>query len=125
MSSVRPSTHTEKEGNLQTTSPWNPVRLRALIRAPDGLTRTQLSHHVHRNLPAEQLDRALQALTAAGRAKHTRINTGGRPAERWHASLPASAPAPPYWGRGDAFENLLQEPWVVSPAGEGWAESAE
>ena len=61
----------------------------ALIRAPDGLTRTQLSHHVHRNLPSEQLDRALQALTAAGRARHTRINTGGRPAERWHASLPA------------------------------------
>jgi hypothetical protein len=61
----------------------------ALIRAPDGLTRTQLSHHVHRNLPAEQLDRALQALTAAGRATHTRITTGGRPAERWHASLPA------------------------------------
>ena len=61
----------------------------ALIRAPDGLTRTQLSHHVHRNLPAEQLDRALQALAAAGRARHTRINTGGRPAERWHASLPA------------------------------------
>ncbi len=61
----------------------------ALIRAPDGLTRTQLSHHVHRNLPAEQLDRALQALTASGRARHTRINTGGRPAERWHASLPA------------------------------------
>ena len=61
----------------------------ALIRAPDGLTRTQLSHHVHRNLPAEQLDRALQALTAAGRARRTRINTGGRPAERWHASIPA------------------------------------
>jgi len=61
----------------------------ALIRAPDGLTRTQLSHHVHRNLPAEQLDRALQALTAAGRARHTKINTGGRPAEHWHASLPA------------------------------------
>jgi len=61
----------------------------ALIRAPDGLTRTQLSHHVHRNLPAEQLDRALQALTAAGRATHTKINTGGRPAERWHTSLPA------------------------------------
>ena len=61
----------------------------ALIRAPDGLTRTQLSHHVHRNLPAEQLDRALQALAAAGRARHTKINTGGRPAERWHASIPA------------------------------------
>jgi hypothetical protein len=61
----------------------------ALIRAPDGLTRTQLSHHVHRNLPAEQLDRALQALAAAGRARRTRINTGGRPAERWHANIRA------------------------------------
>jgi hypothetical protein len=61
----------------------------ALIRAPDGLTRTQLSHHVHRNLPAEQLDRALQALAAAGRARRTRITTGGRPAERWHTSIPA------------------------------------
>jgi len=61
----------------------------ALIRAPDGLTRTQLSHHVHRNLPAEQLDRALQALAAAGRARHTRITTGGRPAEHWHANIPA------------------------------------
>ena len=61
----------------------------ALIRAPDGLTRTQLSHHVHRNLPAEQLDRALQALAATGRARRTKINTGGRPAERWHATIPA------------------------------------
>jgi len=61
----------------------------ALIRAPDGLTRTQLSHHVHRNLPAEQLDRALQALTATGRARRTKITTGGRPAERWHAATPA------------------------------------
>jgi hypothetical protein len=62
----------------------------ALACSPDGLTRTQLSQLLHRNLPAEQLQRALHALAAAGRAHHTKILTAGRPAELWHATPPAS-----------------------------------
>jgi hypothetical protein len=58
----------------------------ALLRSPDGLTRTQLSQLVHRNLPAEQLQQALHALAAAGRAHPTKILTAGRPAELWHAT---------------------------------------
>ncbi len=61
----------------------------ALLRSPDGLTRTQLSELLHRNLPADQLQHALHALAAAGRAHHTKIQTAGRPAELWHAAPPA------------------------------------
>jgi hypothetical protein len=62
----------------------------ALVRSPDGLTRTQLSQLLHRNLPAEQLQRALDALAAGGRAHHTKIQTAGRPVELWRATPPAS-----------------------------------
>jgi hypothetical protein len=62
----------------------------ALVRSPDGLTRTQLSELLHRNLPAEQLQRALHALAAAGRAHHEKIQTAGRPVELWHATPSAN-----------------------------------
>ena len=62
----------------------------ALIRSPAGLTRTQLSQLVHRNLPAQQLQQALHALAATGRAHHNKILTAGRPADLWHATPPAS-----------------------------------
>jgi hypothetical protein len=55
----------------------------ALTQHPDGLTRTQISDLVHRNLPAKHLDRALGALAQAGRASATRIETAGRPVELW------------------------------------------
>jgi len=61
----------------------------ALARSPDGLTRTQISHHLQRNLPASQLQHALYTLAAAGRAQPTKIATTGRPTELWTATPPS------------------------------------
>ena len=61
----------------------------ALARSPGGLTRTQIRDLCQRNLPADRVEQALQALAAAGRAQQERTLTGGRPAELWTA-----APAP-------------------------------
>jgi hypothetical protein len=58
----------------------------ALLRSPDGLTRTQISQLLHRSLPVHQLQQALDTLAAAGRAHPTKITTAGRPAELWHAT---------------------------------------
>ena len=61
----------------------------ALQAHPGGLTRSQLSDTLQHNQPAEQIQRALDALTLAGRATRAQIPTAGRPAELWTA-----APAP-------------------------------
>jgi hypothetical protein len=58
----------------------------ALMRSPDGLTRTQIRDLCQRNLPAGRVDHALAALAAAGRASRQRTLTGGRPAELWIAA---------------------------------------
>lgn len=50
---------------------------------PDGLTRNQLHDLTHRNRPATDLQRALHALHAAGRASSRQIQTAGRPAQLW------------------------------------------
>jgi hypothetical protein len=63
----------------------------ALNRSPNGLTRTQLSHLLHRNHPAEELDQALHTLAASGRATSTKIDTAGRPANLWNVT-PAAGP---------------------------------
>ena len=60
----------------------------ALVRPPDGLTRTQISHLLHRNLPADQLSRALHALAATGRAHPQKIHAAGRPTELWTVRPP-------------------------------------
>ena len=60
----------------------------ALVRSPDGLTRTQMSHLLHRNLPADQLSRALHALAATGRAHPQKIHAAGRPTELWTVRPP-------------------------------------
>ena len=57
---------------------------------PDGLTRNQLHDLLHRNRPATELQHALHALAAAGRATSRQIQTAGRPAQQWTA-----APAAP------------------------------
>ncbi len=61
----------------------------ALIRSPDGLTRTQIRDLCQRNLPADRVEQALNTLAATGRASQQRTLTGGRPAELW-----TTAPAP-------------------------------
>jgi hypothetical protein len=55
----------------------------ALLRSPDGLTRTQVRDLFHRNTPARRLDQALATLAATGKATRQRTLTGGRPAELW------------------------------------------
>ncbi|MDQ2897497.1 MAG: YfjI family protein [Actinomycetota bacterium] len=58
----------------------------ALRQTPAGLTRSQISDTLKHNQPAGQLDNALRALQAAGRATVTMIATGGRPAQLWTAT---------------------------------------
>ncbi|MFL5883101.1 MAG: DUF3987 domain-containing protein [Actinomycetota bacterium] len=58
----------------------------ALRDSPAGLTRSQISHALKHNQPAGQIDHALHALQAAGRATVTQIATGGRPAQLWNAT---------------------------------------
>jgi hypothetical protein len=55
----------------------------ALVRHPDGLTRTQLSDLLERHQPSTRIQQALDALASTGRAHHTKILTAGRPAELW------------------------------------------
>jgi hypothetical protein len=53
---------------------------------PGGLTRSQINNTLQHNRPAEQIQRALDALTLAGRATRAQIPTAGRPAELWTAA---------------------------------------
>ena len=57
-----------------------------LTSSPAGLTRSQISDTLQHNQPASQIERALQALTLAGRATRQQIPTAGRPAELWTAT---------------------------------------
>lgn len=58
----------------------------ALRENPAGLTRSQISHTLKHNQPAGHIDQALHALHTTGRATHTQITTGGRPAQLWTAT---------------------------------------
>ena len=58
----------------------------ALKNHPGGLTRSQISDLLQRNQPATAIQRALDALLLAGRARRTQIPTAGRPAELWSAT---------------------------------------
>ncbi len=58
----------------------------ALTAHPAGLTRSQISDTLKHNQPAGEIDHALRALQAAGRATVTQIATGGRPAQLWTAT---------------------------------------
>jgi hypothetical protein len=64
-----------------------------LHQHPGGLTRSQISQTLHHNQPAGEIDTALTALHAAGRATAAQIPTGGRPAQLWTATRPATQPA--------------------------------
>jgi hypothetical protein len=58
----------------------------ALQAHPAGLTRSQISDALQHNRPADQIQRALDTLTLAGRATRAHIPTAGRPAELWTAA---------------------------------------
>lgn len=55
----------------------------ALTRAPNGLTRTEISNLFGRNQSAVQIDRALAELETAGAVESSAEATGGRPVQRW------------------------------------------
>ena len=61
--------------------------LRALRAArPDGMTRTDISHHFKRNRSAGEIGRALSVLARQGLAAKTTEQTEGRPVENWSAA---------------------------------------
>lgn len=64
-----------------------------LRQHPGGLTRSQINDTLKHNQPAGQVETALTALRAAGRASATHIPTGGRPAQLWTATSPPTQPA--------------------------------
>jgi hypothetical protein len=55
----------------------------ALREKPEGLTRTDLFHLFGRHISRDRIDRALALLEGLGRVRRERVETGGRPAERW------------------------------------------
>jgi len=61
----------------------------ALTNHPGGLTRSQINDTLQHNRPADQIQRALDALALAGRATRHHVPTAGRPAEFWTVA-PAS-----------------------------------
>jgi hypothetical protein len=65
-----------------------------------GVAPTPQGTVLQQYLPADQLDRALQAHAAADRARRINIATGGRPAESWHASIPHLNPPGACGGAG-------------------------
>jgi hypothetical protein len=60
--------------------------LRLLRACPDGLTRTDISAYLGRNLSADRIGRALGMLLQYGLAYRDQQQTGGRPSERWRAT---------------------------------------
>ena len=55
----------------------------ALLDAPDGLTRTEISALFGRNRSSTDIDRALEQLKRFRKATCVQDATGGRPSERW------------------------------------------
>jgi len=55
----------------------------ALEDEPDGLARTDLFHLFKRHKSRDQIDAALSLLERIGRIRCQKVETGGRPAERW------------------------------------------
>ncbi len=57
----------------------------ALVQAPNGMTRTEISNLFGRNRGANDIDRALRHINSTGLAKCAQETTGGRSVERWTA----------------------------------------
>jgi hypothetical protein len=61
--------------------------LLALLRSmPSGLTRNELTNFLGRHRESERIGQALGVLLQHGLARCERVETGGRPAERWFSS---------------------------------------
>ncbi|MGB3635655.1 MAG: hypothetical protein WA982_16570 [Rubrobacteraceae bacterium] len=55
----------------------------ALEEEPDGLSRTDLSDLFKRHRSRGEIDRALGLLEKISRVQRDKVETGGRPAEKW------------------------------------------
>jgi len=64
---------------------------RALLEAPDGLTRSQVRDLFSRNRRSKDIGQALDRLAASGRIEAERLHQRGRPAELWRARRDRSA----------------------------------
>ena len=53
------------------------------LSKPAGMTRTEISALLGRNVNADRIDAALDSLSRAGKAQPTTETTDGRTAERW------------------------------------------
>jgi hypothetical protein len=62
--------------------------LSALRAAPEGLSRTDIRDLFGRNQTAARINASLRALEEAGLARAERVESGGRPVERWFAVQP-------------------------------------
>ena len=60
--------------------------LAMLCATPAGLTRNEIRDRLGRNRPSDAITRALISLERHRLARAHRESTGGRPAERWHAT---------------------------------------
>jgi hypothetical protein len=63
--------------------------LRLLRNSLEGLTRTELSNYLGRNLSSDRIGRALGLLLQARMVRYERQQTDGRPVERWFAVTPS------------------------------------
>lgn len=75
----------------------NPVadEVRDLLRdAPNGLTRSELVAALGRHQFGDKLTAALVTLEGAGLARREKVDTGGRPAERWFAATRTTTASP-------------------------------
>lgn len=59
--------------------------LRLTRGCPDGITRLDITNYLGRHQPSDRIDQALGLLLRHGLAHPRQVETGGRPAERWHA----------------------------------------
>lgn len=57
--------------------------LSALMKNPDGMTRTEIYNYFQRNKSKDRIEQALEILSSTGRARKVTIETGGRDKEIW------------------------------------------
>ncbi|MGH2500285.1 MAG: DUF3987 domain-containing protein [Candidatus Limnocylindria bacterium] len=93
--------------------------LSALRSDPGGLTRAQINRLFTGHRGSADIGRALEALTKRSLAACERVSTGGRPAERWTATLGAKKEKEAEEVAGDSSLTSHVSPGAASPARSG------
>jgi hypothetical protein len=93
--------------------------LAAIRSDPGGLTRAEINRLFTGHRESADIGRALRALTERGLAVSERVSTGGRPAERWTATLGAEKEKEAKEGGGDSSLSSLVSPGASSAARSG------